>query len=106
MESNSTSINPGTVDVVTPSDSLIAKFEEWDKTKSTASRLRSFNRARKWVSNLLKRPFKVPEAHKMRHIDTLNALENMINAMAMPGGVSYDDYLRSCLAPLPVQKYY
>ena len=52
------SMSPWTVEVVTPSDSLIAKFSEWDKTKSTASRLRSFNRARKWLSNLLKCSFK------------------------------------------------
>ena len=94
-------LNPWTVEIVTPSDNLIATFEKWDKTKSTAPRLRSFNRARKWISNLLKRPFKVPEAHKLRHIDTLNALEDMINATAMPGGVTYEEYLRSCLAPLP-----
>ena len=67
---------------------------------STAPRLRSFNRARKWVSSLLKRPFKVPEAHKLRNIDTTKALEHMINVLAMPGGVTYEDYLPSCLAPL------
>ena len=86
-------VNPWSVEVVTPSDSLIAKFDQWDKTKSTAPRLRSFNRARKWVSNLLKRPFKVPEAHKLRHSDTMMALEDMINATAMPGGITYEDYL-------------
>ena len=96
-------MSPWSVEVVTPSDYLIKRFEEWDQTKSSASRLRSFNRARKWISNLLKRSFKVPEAHKLRHIDTMKALEHMINAMAMPGGVSYEDYLRSCLAPLPIQ---
>ena len=31
------------------------------------------------------------------------ALEDMVNAMAMPGGVTYDEYLRSCLAPVPIQ---
>ena len=95
--------NVWSVNVVTPSDYLITKFEEWDKTKTAAPRLRSFNRARKWVSNLLKRDFKIPEAHKLRHIDTNMALEHMINALAMPGGITYDEYIRSCLAPLPIQ---
>ena len=63
-------MNPWAVDVVTPSDYLITKFEEFDKTKTIAPPLHSFNRARKWVSNLLKRSFKIPEAHKLRHIDT------------------------------------
>ena len=26
----------------------------------------------------------------------------MTNALAMPGGVTYEEYLRSCLAPLPI----
>ena len=56
---------PWNVDIVTPSDTLIAKFYEFDKTKSTAPKLRSFNRAKKWVSNLLRKPFKVPEAHRL-----------------------------------------
>ena len=97
-------VDPWTVEVITPSDSLIAKFQKWDSSKSTTSRLRSFNRARKWISNLLRRDFKVPDAHKLRHSDIINSLDDMINATAMPGGIPYDDYLRSCLAPLPNQK--
>ena len=96
-------IDPWTVEVITPSDSLIANFQKWDLSKSTTSRLRSFNRARKWISNLLRRDFKVPDAHKLRHSDIMNALDNMINATAMPGGISYEDYFRSYLAPLPIK---
>ena len=84
-------MDPWSVKVVTPSESLIAHFDKWDMTKSNASKLRSFNRARKWISNLLKRQFKVPEAHKLRHIDTMNALQHMIDSTAMPGGMSYED---------------
>ena len=30
------------------------------------------------------------------------ALENMTNSLAMPGGISYEEYLKLCLrAPLP-----
>ena len=72
-------VSPWTVEVVTPSDLLISKFEEYDKTKSTAPRLRSFNRAKKWISNLLKRQFKVLEAHRLRHIDINLALQHTPN---------------------------
>ena len=79
---------------------MIAKFEEFDKTKSTARKLRSFNRAKKWLSNLLKIPFEVHDAHKLRNIDSMMALEHMIDSLAMPGGVTYDEYLVQCLAPV------
>ena len=99
MDSNS---DPWAVEIITPSTSLISKFENYDKTKSNASKRRSFNRARKWISDLLKREFKIAENEKLRHIDIVLALEDMTNALAMPGGVTYEDYLRSCLAPLPI----
>ena len=99
MDSNS---DPWAVEIITPSTSLISKFENYDKTKSNASKRRSFNRARKWISDLLKRPFKIAENEKLRHIDIVLALEDMTNALAMPGGVTYEEYLRSCLAPLPI----
>ena len=79
------------------------KFSNWDKTKSNASKLRSFNRARKWISDLLKRPFNIPENEKLRHIDTTKAFEDIINEMTMLGGKTYEEHLRSCLAPLPIQ---
>ena len=93
--------NVWTVDVVTPSNSLISKFDKYDKTKSSASKRRSFNRARKWISDLLRRPFKIPENDKLRHIDITLALEDMTNCLAMPGGINYEEYLKSCLA-LPI----
>ena len=100
-------LSPWNVEVVTPSSSLIAKFEEIDKTKSHANlkdrKMRSFNRARKWVSNLLKRPFNIPKSDKLRNTDSMMALQHMIDSLAMPGGLSYEDYLWSCLAPLQVQ---
>ena len=87
------------VDVITPSESLINKFSNWDKSKSSALKLRSYNRARKWVSDLLKRPLIIPDSHELRNLDLINALEDMTDALAMPGGITYDQYLVSCLAP-------
>ena len=57
-------MNPWTIEIVTPSDLLISKFEEFDRTRSTALWLRSFNRARKWISNLINKPLKVPETQR------------------------------------------
>ena len=44
--------DPWAIEVVTPSESLIAMFEKNDKTKSSSSRLRAFNRAKKWQSKV------------------------------------------------------
>ena len=70
MDSNS---DPWAVEFITPSVSLISKFEHWDKSKSNASKRRAFNRARKWISDLLKRPFGRSENEKLRHIDIVKA---------------------------------
>ena len=56
------------------------------------------------MSDLLKRPLKIPETYKLRNVDILKALEDMIDSMAMPGGLTYNEYLLSCLAPLPKQE--
>ena len=94
-------VDPWTVEVVTPSSSLISKFSQWDKTKSSNSKRRSFNRARKWISDLLKIPFIIADNEKLRHFDIIMALEDMTNLLAMPGGITYQEYLQQCLAPLP-----
>ena len=96
-------MDPWNIQVVTPSAGLILKFESWDNIRSFAPKRRSFNRARKWISDLLKRPFKIPENEKLRHYDTAKALDDMINALAIPGGKTYEEYLISCLAPMPIQ---
>ena len=95
--------SPWNIKVITPSNSLIEKFEKWDKSKFSAHKLRSYHRARKWVSDLLKRSLKIPDTYKLRNVDVLNALQDMVDSMAMPGGLTYDEYLTSCLAPSPKQ---
>ena len=60
------------------------------------------NRAKQWVSLLLNRPEETPNSHKMRLTDHLAAIDHM--AVAHWSGISHDDYLRSCLAPIaPIQ---
>ena len=54
-------VNPWKTEIVTPSDYLISKFELWDKTKSSSSKRRAFQRAKKWTCDLLKLPFKISE---------------------------------------------
>ena len=87
--------------VIAPSDTLIDQFHLWDKTKSKDKRMRSFNRAKQWISKLLNRPFSVPNNHKMRQEDLQNALDHMVNAHAQ--GISHVEYLWSCLAPTSEQ---
>ena len=65
-------------------------------------KLCSFNRAKQWIALLLKRPVEIPNGHKMRLVDHLAAIDHM--ATAHQSGISHDDYLRSCLAPIaPIQ---
>ena len=61
--------------------------------------MRSFNRAKQWISRLLNRPFSVPQAHRMRQEDLQKAVDHMVSAHA--SGVLHMDYLRSCLEPPP-----
>ena len=90
-------ISPWNVEIVTRSNSLIAQFEKFDKTKSNAPKLRSSNRAIKWrISNLLKREFKVPVGHKLQNVDLMMAFQDVIDSLAILGGVTYKEYLLSC----------
>jgi hypothetical protein len=96
-------VDPWNKDVkITPSPSLIQLFQDWNQTKSTVKKLCSFNRAKQWIALLLKRPVEIPNGHKMRLVDHLAAIDHM--ALAHQSGISHDDYLRSCLAPIaPIQ---
>ena len=96
-------VDPWNKDVkITPSPSLIQLFQDWNQTKSSVKKLCSFNRAKQWIALLLKRPVEIPNGHKMRLVDHLAAIDHM--ATAHQSGISHDDYLRSCLAPIaPIQ---
>ena len=97
------SVDPWNMEVkIIPSASLIQHFQDWDQTKSGVKKLCAYNRAKQWVSLLLNRPEETPNSHKMRHTDHLAAIDHM--AVAHRSGISHDDYLRSCLAPIaPIQ---
>ena len=90
-------MDPWKVDVITPSVTLVDQFHLWDETKAKEKRMRSFNRAKQWISRLLNRPFSVQPAHRMRQEDLQNAVDHMVSAHA--NGISHLDYLRSCLGP-------
>ena len=97
------SVDPWNMEVkITPSASLIQHFQDWDRTKSSVKKLCAYNRAKQWVSLLLNRPEETPNSHRMRLTDHLAAINHM--AVAHRSGISHDDYLRSCLAPIaPIQ---
>ena len=88
--------------VITPSESLINLFQEWNKTKSSENRLVSYNRAKQWISRLLKKSVSIPQGHRMRQEDLQNALDHMIDAHSC--GVTQLEYLKSCLAPMRSDK--
>ena len=46
--------NPWKVDQVHPSDIIVNKFQTWDKTQNSRLRLKAWNRAKKWVSDLIR----------------------------------------------------
>ena len=96
-------VDPWNMDIkITPSANLIQLFHDWNQTKSSVKKLCSFNRAKQWIALLLKRPVEIPNSHKMRLVDHLAAIDHM--AIAHQSGISHDDYLRSCLAPIaPIQ---
>ena len=99
MENN---VDPWNMEVkITPSASLIQLFQDWDQTKSSVKKLCSFNRAKQWICLLLNRPEEAPSSHKMRLTDHLAAIDHM--AVAHRSGISHDDYLRSCLAPIQTE---
>ena len=96
------SVDPWNMEVkITPSASLIQLFQDWDQTKSSVKKLCSFNRAKQWICLLLNRPEEAPSSHKMRLTDHLAAIDHM--AVAHRSGISHDDYLRSCLAPIQTE---
>ena len=96
-------VDPWNMDIkITPSANLIQLFHDWNQTKSSVKKLCAYNRAKQWVSLLLNRPEETPNSHKMRLTDHLAAIDHM--AVAHRSGISHDDYLRSCLAPIaPIQ---
>ena len=61
--------NPWKVQQVNPSDLIVNKFQSWDKTQDPRPRLKAWNRAQKWVSDLIRLPFHPPAGHALRVID-------------------------------------
>ena len=94
-------MDPWNMEFIDPSEYLISMFDKFDNTKSSASKRRSFHRAKKWISDLLQLPYKISDNDKLRHIDVVKALEDMTKCLAMPGGMSYDEYLKLCLKASP-----
>ena len=82
-------------DPITPKESLVDLFYGWDETKSK-SKLRSFQRAKEWISKLMKIPFPgLSSANKMRKEDLNKAISHMVDSLTL--GSNLDDYIKSCL---------
>ena len=85
MASETTNIykwNPWKVDQVHPSDIIVNKFQTWDKTQNSRLRLKAWNRAKKWVSDLIRLDYDPPSGHGLRMVDKDNALQFLILNMS------------------------
>ena len=91
--------DPLTFKGVNPSTNLVDLFEKWDKTKTSMKRNICFNRAKIWISRLLKREDQVSLAPKLRHEDIQQALDHMFHE-CFARGMSPKDYLDFCIAPV------
>ena len=60
--------NPWLVKQVHPSDLIVDKFQSWDST-AAKPRLKAWNRAKKWLSDIIGLPFDPPNGHSSRVFD-------------------------------------
>ena len=80
-----------------PSSDLVDLFVKWDKSNSAMKRNICFNRAKLWITRLLKREDQAPLATKLRHEDIQNALDHMFH-VCFESGMSPKNYLDFCIA--------
>lgn len=89
--------NPWQIEQVHLSDLIVDKFQSWDKTQDPKPRLKAWNRAKKWVSELIKVQYNPPAGHSLRVLDKDNALQYLIEVMY--DGTSFENFLRLYMIP-------
>ena len=87
--------NPWKVKEIKPSDLILDKFESWER--STNPRRKAWNRAIKWLSEIIQLPCEETAANKLRAIDRDNAFKFLTGAIFVD--TSFDNFLRSCMNP-------
>ena len=78
---------------VHPIDLIVDKFQSWDST-AAKPRLKAWNRAKKWLSEIVRLPFDPPNCHSLRISDKDNAFMYLTEVMST--GVPFRDFLKSC----------
>ena len=87
--------NPWKVKEIKPSNLILDKFESWEK--SVNPRQKAWNRATKWLSDIIQLPCEETAGNKLRSIDRDNALKFLTNSIYLD--TSFDNFLRSCMLP-------
>ena len=90
--------NPWKVEQVHPSDLIVDKFQSWDKTQDPKPRQKAWNRARKWVSDLIRLAYDPPSGQGLRVVDKDNALKFLIENMH-EGKTTFENFLCMCMKP-------
>ena len=85
--------NPWKVKEIKPSDLILDKFESWER--SANPRQKAWNRAIKWLSEIIQLPCEETAANKLRAIDRDNAFTFLTRAIFVD--TSFDNFLRSCM---------
>ena len=74
--------NPWNVSVVHTSDLFLNKFQSWDNFSADSKpRQKAWNRAQKWLSDILKLPCEEKPGNKLRVIYKDNAFKFLIESM-------------------------
>ena len=88
--------NPWMVKQIHPSDSLVDKFQSWDSA-AAKPRLKAWNRAKQWLSTIIRHPFNPPIGHELRVNDRDKAFLYLTEEMSK--NVSFSDFLKSSMIP-------
>ena len=93
--------DPWKVKEIKPSDLILDKFESWER--SANPRQKAWNRAIKWLSEIIQLPCEETASNKLRAIDKDNAFKFLTRAIFVDK--SFDNFLRSCMiAPIKSQE--
>ena len=88
--------NPWTVKDIKPSLLILDEFESWDKFTANP-RQKAWNRAIKWLSDIIQLPCEETAGNHLRVIDKDQAFKFLTRSIFVDK--SFDNFLRSCMIP-------
>ena len=88
--------NPWNVKDIKPSLLILDEFESWDKFTANP-RQKAWNRAIKWLSDIIQLPCEETAGNHLRVIDKDQAFKFLTRSIFVDK--SFDNFLRSCMIP-------